>query len=175
LDLAAAGLRGSCVTVSVRLPDGRLEALPDAPLLLAKAVPAVGNADAPPATSPSLAAALSDLAPVAIVVPVYRGRDETLACLESVLATIDRKTRLVVVNDGSPEPDLAQALEALVATGAILLLRNAQNQGFPAGVNRVLAHCAGYDVVLLNADAVVAGDWLARLRRVAIAHLTSAP
>ena len=84
-----------------------------------------------------------------------------------MLATIDPKTRLVVVNDGSPEPDLVQALEAFAATGAIDLLRNEQNQGFPAAVNRALAHCTGHDVVLLNADAVVSGDWLARLRRVA--------
>ncbi len=83
------------------------------------------------------------------------------------MATIDPQTRLVVVNDGSPEPDLAQALEVLATTGAIDLLRNEQNQGFPAAVNRAFAHCTGHDVVLLNADAVVAGDWLARLRRVA--------
>ena len=124
---------------------------------------------APPAAGGAslAAAALPEPAPVAIVVPVYRGREETIACLESVLATIDPKTRLVVVNDGSPEPDLVQALEAFAATGAIDLLRNEQNQGFPAAVNRALAHCTGHDVVLLNADAVVSGDWLARLRRVA--------
>ena len=169
LDLAVAGLRGSRITVSARLPDGRLEALPDAPLLLARAVPAVGNADAPPAgDGPSRApAALPDPAPTAIVVPVYRGREETIACLESVLATVDAKSRLVVVNDGSPEPDLTRALESFAAKGAIDLLRNDQNQGFPAAVNRALAHCAGYDVVLLNADAAVSGDWLARLRRAA--------
>ena len=169
LDLAAAGLRGSRITFSARLPDGRLEALPDAPLLLARAVPAIAEADAPPAAGGAslAAAALPQPAPVAIVVPVYRGREETIACLELVLATIDPKTRLVVVNDGSPEPDLVQALEAFAVTGAIDLLRNEQNQGFPAAVNRALAHCTGHDVVLLNADAVVSGDWLARLRRVA--------
>ena len=133
LDLAAAGLRVSRITVSARLPDGRLEALPDAPLLLARAVPAIGEADSPPAAGGAsmAAAALPEPAPVAIVVPVYRGREETIACLESVLATIDTKTRLVVVNDGSPEPDLVQALEAFAATGAIDLLRNEQNRDSP--------------------------------------------
>ena len=84
LDLATAGLRGSRITVSVRLPDGRLEALPDAPLLLARAVPAIAEADAPPAAGGAslAAAALPEPAPVAIVVPVYRGREETIACLE---------------------------------------------------------------------------------------------
>ncbi len=48
LDLAAAGLRGSRITVSARLPDGRLEALPDAPLLLARAVPSITDADSQP-------------------------------------------------------------------------------------------------------------------------------
>src|SRR5262249_13970759 len=108
-----------------------------------------------------------DMAPVAVVVPVYRGQEETLACLESVRATAGRESRLIVVDDGSPEPALAAALDRLAAKGTIELLRNVRNQGFRAAVNRAFEAAPGHDIVLLNADAIVAGDWLVRLRRAA--------
>jgi GT2 family glycosyltransferase len=173
LDLGSAGLRGHRVTISVYLPSGGLEPLPDAPLLLARAVPAIGPAIAVgdviraglPATE--RVSARPDPAPVAIVVPVYRGQQETLACLKSVRATIPPGTRLVVVDDCSPEPGLARALDKLASKGAIELLRNQRNQGFPAAVNRALEATAHHDAVLLNSDAVVSGDWLTRLRRAA--------
>lgn len=169
LDLAAEGLRGGQITVFARLPGGRTEALPDAPLLRAKAVPSMGRADATPTrrTPQAGPAASPRLAPTAVVVPVYRGEVETLACLESVRTTIPRGTRLIVVDDGSPEPALAAALDKLAAEGVIELLRNTHNQGFPAAVNRAFEATAGHDVLLLNSDAVVAGDWLTRLRRAA--------
>jgi GT2 family glycosyltransferase/glycosyltransferase involved in cell wall biosynthesis len=173
LDLASAGLRGHRITISVHLPNGALEALPDAPLLLAKAVPPIGPAiaigDGTKAGLPGARSVLArpNPAPAAIVVPVYGGQEETLACIESVGATIPPGTRLLVVDDGSPEPALARALDRLAATGAIELLRNERNQGFPAAVNRALEVTAQHDVVLLNSDTVVAGDWLGRLRRAA--------
>lgn len=42
---------------------------------------------------------------VDIVLPVYRGLDETRNCIESVLASQNRtRTRLHIYNDCSPEP-----------------------------------------------------------------------
>ena len=103
-----------------------------------------------------------------IVVPVYRGREETLACLRSVFAAGDSTLcEIVVIDDASPEPDLVRDLAALAADGRITLLRNDRNLGFPATVNRGLRLHPDRDVVLLNADTLVAGDWLARLRAAA--------
>lgn len=107
---------------------------------------------------------------VDVVVPVYRGRDETLACLRSVFAAAEEDGtphEVVVIDDASPEPELARDLAALAAQGRITLLRNDRNLGFPATVNRGLSLHPDRDVVLLNADTLVAGDWLARLRAAA--------
>lgn len=107
---------------------------------------------------------------VDVIVPVYRGREETLACLRSVFAAAreDRTPHeVVVIDDAGPEPDLARDLAALAAEGRITLLRNERNLGFPATVNRGLGLHPDRDVVLLNADTLVAGDWLARLRAAA--------
>ncbi|AWK90203.1 glycosyltransferase [Azospirillum thermophilum] len=112
-------------------------------------------------------------AAIDVVIPVYRGRSETLACLHAVLATVaGLPCEIVVVDDATPEPDLARDLDALAAEGRITLLRNERNLGFPATVNRGLkSHFDGVrakrDVVLLNADTLVAGDWLVRLRAAA--------
>ncbi|NUB23204.1 glycosyltransferase, partial [Azospirillum formosense] len=103
-----------------------------------------------------------------VVVPVYRGREETLACLRSVFAAEDRTPReIIVIDDASPDADLVRDLAALAAEGRITLLRNARNLGFPATVNRGLALHPDRDAVLLNADTLVAGPWLERLRAAA--------
>lgn len=105
---------------------------------------------------------------VDIVIPVYRGREETMACLRSVLAADDATPReVVVIDDASPDADLVGDLTALAEAGRITLLRNPRNLGFPATVNRGLALHPDRDAVLLNADTLVAGNWLERLRAAA--------
>ncbi|WP_188261086.1 glycosyltransferase [Azospirillum tabaci] len=107
---------------------------------------------------------------VDVIVPVYRGREETLACLRSVVAAAREDGtphEIIVIDDAGPEPDLARDLAALAGEGRITLLRNDRNLGFPATVNRGLRLHPDRDVVLLNADTLVAGDWLARLRAAA--------
>jgi GT2 family glycosyltransferase len=99
-----------------------------------------------------------------VIVPVYRGVEETRVCLESVLAATGTAAfELVVVDDCSPEPAVVELLAALAAAGRITLLRNETNRGFVASVNRAMALHPGRDVVLLNSDTEVANDWLDRL------------
>ncbi|GAC1344142.1 MAG: hypothetical protein NVSMB18_21250 [Acetobacteraceae bacterium] len=106
---------------------------------------------------------------VDVVIPVHRGRRETLACLESVLASVPEATRIHVVEDASPEPDLVAALVELADAGRIHLIRQTLNRGFPATANAGLRACPGRDAVLLNSDTLVAPGWLERLRRAAYA------
>ncbi len=99
-----------------------------------------------------------------VIVPVYRGMAETLACLESVLASGDTVAhRLIVIDDCSPEPELTAALQAMAAAGRLTYLRNEQNLGFVASANRGLSLPGEADVVLLNADTVVPQKFLERL------------
>lgn len=108
----------------------------------------------------------------AVVVPVYRGREDTLACIAAVRATLGPEDRLIVVNDASPEPALVAALAAAARGGGFLLIDAnpadpACNLGFPAAANAGLRAAAGQDVVLLNSDTLVFPGWLATLRRAA--------
>ena len=103
-----------------------------------------------------------------VIVPVYRGEAETLACLASVLDGGSRvRHRVVVIDDCSPEPSLSAALRDLAAAGRILLLRNDTNLGFVESVNRGMALSRTADVLLLNADTLAPPGFLDRLYRAA--------
>ena len=143
--------------------DGRdLAGSPVAELPRRYRAPAVRAAPAPAAPGPA-----------DVVIPVFRAHDTTIACLASVLETVPAATRVWVVDDGSPEPALVAALEALAARGRIRLLASGPsshgrpNRGFPAAANAGLRAAAGRDAVLLNSDTLVAGAWLQTLQSAA--------
>ena len=101
---------------------------------------------------------------VDLVIPVYRGLQETQRCLRSVLADTGAPLgRVIVVDDRSPEPKLSAWLRTLVSNPRIQVVRNTRNLGFVASVNRGMAEAGAHDVVLLNSDTEVPLGWLARL------------
>lgn len=104
---------------------------------------------------------------VDVLIPIYRGREASLACIQGVLDSLDANQtpmNVVVLDDESPEPELSQALRELAETGRIELHRSPANLGFIRNMNRGMALHRGRDVVWLNADARVCDDWLDRLR-----------
>lgn len=103
-------------------------------------------------------------ATVDVVMPVYGGRAMSLQAIDSVLGAATREAfELVVVDDASPDPLLRGELQALAEAGLITLMENERNVGFVGAVNRGVALHPGRDVVLLNSDVRVFGDWLYRL------------
>jgi GT2 family glycosyltransferase/glycosyltransferase involved in cell wall biosynthesis len=137
------------------------------------------EAEAPPAAQPLLPgedewSAVTPRADhagaiVDVIIPVYRGRIETLRCIHSALATTgDTDFAVIVIDDASPEPELSADLTRLAAQGLFTLLVNEQNRGFVRSVNRGMEQHDDRDVVLLNADAEVHGNWLDRLRACAL-------
>ena len=112
-----------------------------------------------------------DRAPVDVVVPVYKGRAETLQCLYSVLAaSCTTSFELVVIDDAGPDAELNEDLERLSNRGLFTLMSNPQNLGFVHTVNLGMALHPKRDVVLLNADTEVFDGWLDRLRQTAQGH-----
>ncbi len=144
---------------------------------VARALPVLG-APRPPPWQPMPAAVVGPRtrAPrrprrrIAVVVPAYRDAAMTRACLDAVFATVPPGTRVIVVDDATPEAALAADLDALAADSRIILLRHRRNRGFPHAANRGLRAAAalpgGPDVVLLNSDTLPAPGWLEMLRRV---------
>lgn len=105
---------------------------------------------------------------VDVIIPVYRGLQETQNCLESVLAYPQTTMiEVVVINDCSPDEGMDEYLEGLARDHKITVLKSPINVGFVNAVNRGMALHPERDVVLLNSDTEVYGDWLDRLRRCA--------
>lgn len=102
--------------------------------------------------------------PVDVVVPVYNSRALTLQAIESVLA-LEERGEVVVVNDASTDATLCAELRALAERKLITLLENEANLGFVGSVNRGIALHRDRDIVLLNSDTRVFGNWLPRLLR----------
>ena len=107
----------------------------------------------------------SGLALVDVIVPVYGGLEVTLRCLNSVLrATPLTPHELVVINDASPNRELVAMLQEFADRGLFTLLHNTENQGFVRTANRGISLHPDRDVILLNSDTEVYGNWLDRLR-----------
>jgi GT2 family glycosyltransferase len=107
-------------------------------------------------------------AAVDVVIPVYRGREQTARCIESALAGRAADAyELVILDDATPEPRIALDLDAFANRPGVTLLRNESNLGFVRSVNRGMSLHPQRDVVLLNSDTEVAPGWLGRLKAAA--------
>ncbi|WP_417692155.1 glycosyltransferase [Roseibium sp.] len=100
-----------------------------------------------------------------VIIPVYKGYDESLASIYHALASRGGAPySLLVVNDKSPDPELASKLEVLAADGLFDYAENPQNLGFVRTINRALTELSGdHDVILLNSDAYVFPGWFDRI------------
>jgi GT2 family glycosyltransferase/glycosyltransferase involved in cell wall biosynthesis len=107
--------------------------------------------------------------PIDIIIPVFRGADDVSSCLDSVIPTLPRDARLVLVDDGSRDSGLRGFLRD-IRDPRITILRHARNRGFPAAANTGLRHAGPRDAVLLNPDTLVGAGWLTRLQRAAYAR-----
>jgi GT2 family glycosyltransferase/glycosyltransferase involved in cell wall biosynthesis len=87
-----------------------------------------------------------------IIVPIYKNAEVTEACILSVLACRAPDDRIVLIEDCSPEPEMAGMLAGYAGQQNLFLLRNEENLGFVKTVNRGLAFCEDGDVLLLNSD-----------------------
>jgi GT2 family glycosyltransferase len=112
-------------------------------------------------------------APV-VVVPVFNAYEDTLECIESLLAASPPGTPILMLDDASTDARIASALTALSADGRFLYVRKSTNTGFVGTVNLAFAWCAPRDVVVVNSDVIVPPAWLERLQTAAYYRSTIA-
>jgi GT2 family glycosyltransferase len=172
--LSSAGLPATHGGIRIRVPN-----TPEVKVSFASGAALLGSpvfampAFVPPAAAPGPGKAQA----VDVLIPVYNGLTETLECINSALESRKRNRtphRLVVIEDATPVPALAKALTALASKGKITLVHNPVNLGFIRSMNRGMGLSPDKDVVWLNADTRVHGDWLDRLRQVAYSDARTA-
>lgn len=107
--------------------------------------------------------------PVPVIVLNWNGIDDTVRCVEHLLASRGATFWALVVDNGSDGDDYERLLECFDDHPSVEIRRNACNLGFARGVNRVLTELLAGDserpdyVALLNNDAFPEPDWLANL------------
>ena len=112
---------------------------------------------------------------VQVILPVYRGTSETLACLKALLTAKNKTTfKVLVLDDCSPEPDLSEILSSLSEQFGFAYERNLKNMGFVKNVNRgfeLSQNKGDAHVFILNSDAILYDEWLDLLKT----HLDADP
>lgn len=108
-----------------------------------------------------------------VILPVYKGRQETLAAVYHALSARGNAAySVLVINDCGPDEALNDDLSALAAQGLFDYRVNSTNRGFVKTVNAGIQRESGnLDVVLLNSDAFVFPGWFERL----VAHADRDP
>ena len=113
----------------------------------------------------------SEASTIDVIIPVYKGYEETLDCIHSVLnARDDTPMEIVVINDRSPDEKLSAELRKLAARGGFTLIENENNLGFVATVNKGMKLHSDHDVLLLNSDTIVPKGWLKTMQMAAYAE-----
>jgi GT2 family glycosyltransferase/glycosyltransferase involved in cell wall biosynthesis len=100
-----------------------------------------------------------------VVIPVYKGYEETMRSVYQALLSRDGDPySLLVVNDRSPDEHINAALRLLADRGLFDYHVNSANRGFVQTCNHAIEKLTGsLDVVLLNSDAYVFPGWFHRL------------
>ena len=105
---------------------------------------------------------------VDVIIPVYRGLEETKECIISAYRSLPEFANLIIINDCSPEQELTDWLQVNSDVYSYSLYENKENLGFVGTVNYGMQLNRDHDVLLLNSDVEVScHDWLDRIRNAA--------
>jgi GT2 family glycosyltransferase len=98
---------------------------------------------------------------ISVVIPVFNAAEELQGCLQSVHATVPGGTRVVIIDDASPDVSTRRVLSDWQrrAPSSWSFHANAENCGFVATANRGM-RLTRNNVVLLNSDTEVTPGWL---------------
>jgi len=101
-----------------------------------------------------------------VVIPVYKGLDETENCIKSVIKSRnDMFFNIIIINDDSPDENMQSMLEKYAGLYNITLLVNKNNLGFTGTVNRGMRINLDHDIILLNSDTIVPDLWVDKISR----------
>jgi GT2 family glycosyltransferase len=102
---------------------------------------------------------------VLVVVLNFNGWEETLTCVEAILAQAYENFHLMLIDNGSKDESL-EKLAHFEGNDKITFVKQPVNLGFAGGVNIGIRHAIENNIpytALLNNDAIIAKDWLATL------------
>ncbi|MEW6507364.1 MAG: glycosyltransferase [Bacteroidota bacterium] len=104
---------------------------------------------------------------VSVVIPVYNQLNYTKQCIDSLADTVNQKVELIIVDNASTD-GTAEFLSSYKNEKINpVLIRNDENLGFPAAVNKGIELSKGNFIVIANNDIIFSDNWLKRMIEVA--------
>lgn len=103
---------------------------------------------------------------ITIIIPVYYDRKSTLSCLGSIFASRKKNSlpfEILVMWDHGPDAKLLESLRKLARKNKLVLRETPVNMGFLGCVNQAISLVPSGDIILLNSDTLVHGNWVDRL------------
>jgi len=108
--------------------------------------------------------AIAEVHQVTVIVSIYCDFEATRVCLDALLREINSTGhRAILINDASPDPQIAKYLAELESEPHVEVLTNTQNLGFVGSINRAFNRVDHGDVIILNSDTVVPLGFINRL------------
>lgn len=101
---------------------------------------------------------------VSVIIPIYNAEPYLCRCLDSVLNSTYRNFEVILVNDGSTDGSLGICQEYASKDSRIHLISQ-QNKGVSAARNRALEECHGEWAVFVDADDMIAPNFLGLIAR----------
>ena len=103
--------------------------------------------------------------PATIVIPIYNAADMVERLLGALPDTLSPNQAIILVNDGSSDPRVAQITSRFERDWPTTETINlTENQGFVAAVTAAISRVhSDHHVILLNSDTIPPRDWIPRL------------
>lgn len=108
-----------------------------------------------------------------VIVPVYNAIGPLGRCLESLSCNLPDNSQVLLINDLSPDADIAPLLQRYAQENNWELQSNTENLGFVKTANIGLKQASSH-AVLLNSDTQVTPGWLQRMTRAVESQATIA-
>ena len=97
---------------------------------------------------------------VSVLLPVFNGEKFLLEALNSILKQSYKNLEVIIINDGST--DDSEEIIARFSDSRIRYLKNEQNMGLIASLNRGLEECSGEFIARLDADDIMHPDRISK-------------
>ena len=132
------------------------------------------SSDATPASTLAARVVPTEPTRITVIVPIHNAFDQVVRCLDAVVRNTSYRSQLLLIDDASTDARIWTHLEGFAQRyEGVRIVRNDENLGFVATVNRGMSMTAD-DVVILNSDTEVSPGWLRRISAVAHRHPTAA-
>lgn len=100
---------------------------------------------------------------ISVIILVWKDTEYVEACINALQKQTRRDFEIIIVDNGSNQPDALSQIQKKHSNLPILIERVKNNSGYAAGNNLGAQRACGYWLALLNDDAFPQSDWLETL------------